>query len=230
MEASRFDEFCRQGEKADTYLMRGRNRDALRVFSGILNRLNETGEVDSYLIAKVTLGILRCHIKLGEFKPAFQIWNSTLDDGLYGVGIYALESAQTTVQDLLIYDLLCGFLHTLADSDANEAAVAVNQYMSRVCEHSLEQADKQIFRMTINNWKQHLRAIFQGTIPHQFAKPLIEFEKQLTTPVKLEPIEFPLPSAWDKPGDFREMSRVVQMKLNPKVMRPARQKNRKVAS
>jgi len=30
--------------------------------------------------------------------------------------------------------------------------------------------------------------------------------------VKPEPIDFPFPTAWEKPADFREMSRVVMMK------------------
>lgn len=212
MDKKRLEEYCRIGEKADEYLRSGKTREALKEYSKITDNLEECREVDSYLMAKVTLGFLRAYIKLGDFKRAYEVWNANLEDGLYGVGIYALESAQTTVRDMLTYDMVCAFLHSLADKDPRESANAVNQYLSRVCEQTYEEGDRKTMLAAISNWKQHLREIFKGTIPHDFARSLIRFEKLIGESVKAQPIDFPLPTPWEKPSDFREMSRVVSLK------------------
>ncbi|MES2856871.1 MAG: hypothetical protein V4692_13465 [Bdellovibrionota bacterium] len=228
MDKQKLEEFCRSGERADTYLRQGRPRDALKTYLEMMGNLESGGQLDSYLVAKITLGVLRCHVKLGDFKTAFSVWNADLDEGLYGIGIYALESAQTTVHDMITYDMICGFLHTLAEADSNESAKAVNQYLSRVCEHAIEEADRATLRMALSNWKQHLRDIFRTSLPHDIAKPLIHFERQLGEVVKPSPIDFPLPTPWEKPHDFMEMSRVVQMKSKTKNEK-ANRRQRKVA-
>ena len=229
MDASRLEEFCRAGERADTFLRQGRPSDALKTYQEMVVGLEKSKQVDSYLLAKLTLGVLRCHVKMGDFKNAFRVWNSNLEDGFFGIGIYALESAQTTVHDMITYDMLCAFLHTLADSEPHAAARAVNQYCSRVCEHAIEEVDRQTLKLALNNWKQHLKEIFTGAIPHQYAVSLIEFEKKLGEPVKHEPIDFPLPTPWEKPHDFREMSRVVLMNASPHAKPSAQNKKRRVA-
>lgn len=212
MDHQRLEEFCRLGEKADQLLREGRARDALKNYNKILSNIENKGDVDSYLMAKVTLGVLRCHVKLGDFKNAFDVWNASLDDGLHAIGIYALENAQTTVRDMMTYDMICAFLHSLAESEKAPAAKAVNQYLSRVCEQAYEEGDRKTVHLAISNWKQHLREIFKGALPHDHAVLLIKFERLLGETVKPQPIDFPLPTPWEKPDDFREMSRVVSMR------------------
>ena len=217
MNLQRLENYCRSGERADTHLRQGRARDALKIYSEMTTAIQADGEIDSYLLAKVTLGVLRCHVKLSDYKSAFSVWNASLNEGLYGIGIYALENAQTTVQDMLTYDMLCAFLHTLAAADKNESASAVNQYLSRVCEHAIDEGDRKVLSLALSNWKQHLREIFATSIPHEFAVPLIKFERELASTVAPQPIDFPWPTPWEKPTDFQEMSRVIQMKAHPKV-------------
>jgi hypothetical protein len=220
MPIQRLEHYCRLGERADTHLRQGRAREALKIYSEMFSGLEEDGEIDSYLLAKVTLGVLRCHVKLADYKSAFNVWNAAIDDGLHGIGIYSLENAQTTVQDMITYDMMCAFLHTLAAADKNESAAAVNQYLSRVCEHAIEEGDRKTLSQALSNWKQHLREIFATAIPHEFAVPLIKFERELGASVPAQPIDFPFPTAWEKPSDFQEMSRVIQMKspAHPKVV------------
>lgn len=212
MDKKRMETLCRQGDKADAILKEGRAKEALKAYAEIANEIEKSGELDSYLCAKVALGVLRSHVKLGDFKNAFNVWNASIEDSLFGVGIYALESAQTTVRDMVNYDMLCAFLHTLADNDPKAAGLAVNQYLSRVCEQATEDGDRTTMKLAISNWKQHMRDVFGGTIPHDLAKPLIHFEKSIGEPVTLQPIDFPAQAAWEKPGDFREMSRVAEMR------------------
>lgn len=228
MDPKRLEEFCQAGERADTYLRQGRPRDALKIYGEMMGKLEKNKEVDSYLLAKLTLGALRCHVKLGDFKTAFTVWNANMEEGLFGLGIYALESAQTTVHDMITYDMLCAFLHTLADAPTHEAARAVNQYLSRVCEHAVDEADRKTLRMAISNWKQHFKDIFPGVTPYEYVSVLIGFEKQLGETVKPEPIDFPLPTPWEKPQDFREMSRVVLMNSSPHAKAPHTNRRHKV--
>jgi hypothetical protein len=214
MQLTHLEKYCRLGERADTHLRQGKPREALKLYHEIVNALEIDGEVDSYLLAKVTLGVLRCHVKLADYKTAFTVWNAGLDDGLFGIGIYSLENAQTTVEDMITYDMICAFLHTLAAADKNESAAAVNQYCSRVCEYAIEESDRKLLNLAVSNWKQHLREIFATSLPHQFAVPLIKFERELATAVVPQAIDFPYPTPWEKPVDFQEMSRVIQLK-NP---------------
>lgn len=211
-----FEEICRAGEAADAKLLNGQAREALRLLNDLGSRLETTGAADSYLAARYTLSVLRCHLKLGDFKTAFAVWNANIEDNLYGIGIYALESAQTTVRDMIAYDMICAFLHTLADHEKPAAGSAINQYLSRVCEYATEQGDRATMKLALNNWKQHLRDVFGGTLPLKFAEPLIAFEKAFGESVKPAPIDFPAPTTWQKPADFREMSRVAELRELPK--------------
>jgi len=193
----------------------------LKVFSDMSKELETSGNFDSYLAAKVTLGLLRCYVKTGDFKGAFKVWNANLEESFHGIGIYALESAQTTVKDMVTYDMLCAFLHTLTDSDKDQAASAVNQYLSRVCEQALEEGNRAMMKTAISNWKHHLRDLFGAPLPIEFAAPLIQFEKTFGESVRPQPIDFPQGSDWEKPRDFLEMSRFTEIK---KTKRPSKNK------
>ncbi len=219
MDKKRLEDLLSRGQKAEKLLKEGHARESLKAFSELCADLEKSGDFDSYMAAKVTLGILRAHVKLGDFKGAFGVWNAHLEDSLHGIGIYALESAQTTVQDMVAYDMLCAFLHTLADSEKSFAGSAVSQYLSRVCEQALEEGDRSIMRLAISNWKQHYREIFGASTPLEFVKPLVHFEKELGEAVKPLPIDFPWGSPWEKPNDFLEMSRFAEIK---KVKRPSK--------
>lgn len=209
MTDSQIERFCKMGVEADNHLRSGRFREALNEYSAILKGVEASGELDSYLIAKITLGTLRCHIKLADFQSAMDIWNAHMDESLYGIGVYALENAQTKIDDLIVYDMLCAFLHTLIDGDKGKAAKAVNLYLSRVCEHAEETGERALMVQALANWKAHLKEIFGGSIPHDAATGLIKFEREFGETVRPRPIDFPLPAGWDRPSHFRETSTVV---------------------
>jgi hypothetical protein len=206
MDNKRLKDLCRRGEQADQMIQNGRTTDALKILTELKADFEKKGDFDSYLAAKLTLSLMLCYVKLGDFKNAYSIWNANLEDSLHGIGIYALESAQTTVEDMIAYDMLCAFLHSIGDSDNASRGKAVNQYLSRVCEHALDEGDRSTTRMALSNWKQHLREVFGSSLPLEHAKPLIQFEKTLGETVKPTIINFPASSSWEKPRDFLEMS------------------------
>lgn len=210
MNETLFQKFCKVGQEADALFNQGRYHEAHTGYVRLLKEIETSRLVDSYLLSKITLGLLMTHIKLGEYPKAFAIWNANLEDSLFGVGIYGLEHAQTSVHDMMCYDFVCAFLHSLSAGDKKDSAKAVNQYMSRICEHLLEDGDKKSLRLAISNWKQHLKEIFGSSLPHAAATPLIEFERRLGgDSVPLQGIGFPTPSVWEKPEGFREVSRLI---------------------
>lgn len=205
--------FCELGAKADLAVAENRFRDALPLYRKVIAAVEKSGHLDSYLLAKVTLGTLRCHVKLAEFQDAISIWNAEIDgpaeESVYGIGIYALENAQTKIEDLLVYDMICAFLHTVVESEREPAAKAVNLYMSRVCEHAADNGERALMIQVLANWKAHLREIFGGSIPHGAATTLIRFEKAFGETVKPRSIDFPLPAPWERPSHFRETSTII---------------------
>lgn len=209
MSDEQVEKFCEAGAKADAFLLRGDYREALKLYASILSDVEKSGQLDSYLLAKVTLGTLRCHVKLADFHHAVEIWNAHMDESLYGIGVYALENAQTKIEDLLVYDMLCAFLHTRVDGDKTQSAKAVNLYLSRVCEHALENGERALMVQALANWKSHLKEIYGGAFPQNVASALIQFEQQFGEVVRPRPIDFPMPSAWERPKSFRETSTVI---------------------
>ncbi len=205
-------QFCEIGQQADEALRAGRTKEALLAYQGIIKKVEDSGELDSYLLAKVTLGALRAHTKLANFKEAIEIWNADIEESLWGIGIYALENAQTRIEDLIVYDMICAFLHTMIDGSREQATKAVNLYLSRVCEYAEETAEKALMVQALANWKAHLKEIHQGTIPQSAAMELIHFERAFGETVKSRQIDFPLPSPWERPSSFRETSTVVSRK------------------
>lgn len=210
---------CTEGQKADQLYKEGRYREAQRSYLDLIGKIEETDQVDSYLLAKITLGLMLTHIKSGEVQKAFSIWNSHIDSSLFGIGIYGLENAQTNIDDMICYDFVCAYLHSVSESPKYECASAINTYMSRVCEHGFEQSDSELVRKAINNWKLHLAEVFKGSIPHNYALPLIETEKRHGQPVAQSGLQFSELTDWHRPENFREVSRVV--KFQPLKFKPS---------
>ncbi len=201
--------FIRDGEASDQMAAIGKYTEAMAGYKKILEIMENTGQLDSFLLAKITLGSLRALIKQGDFQEALEVWNAHMDQSLYGIGVYALENAQTSIDDLIAYDMICAFLHTVVEGDKAEAAKAVNLYLSRVCEHALENGERALMIQALSNWKIHLKEIHGGSIPQNIAGSLIQFERQFGETVKPRPIDFPLTTSWQRPLGFRETSTVI---------------------
>ena len=67
MESKRLKQLCQRGIHAEGLIESGQTRKALEEFIALAHDLETKGDFDSFVAAKVTLGKLRCHIKLGDF-------------------------------------------------------------------------------------------------------------------------------------------------------------------
>ncbi len=202
---------CAQGDEANKLFSSGFYKDAEKKFSEILKQIEAKNQKDSYVVSKAVLGLLMTSIKLQNFEKALEIWNNHSQDSVFAIGIYGLENAQTSVHDMLIYDFVCAYLHSLSHNKPKNSAQAINLYMSRICQHATEAKNQSVLRLAISNWKQHLREVFAQSIPHELASPLIKFEKKFGETVPLMALDFPKLSKWEKPDDFREMSRLMNL-------------------
>lgn len=208
MRPNDYQRFCRDGERADALAAQGRHADAQASYLALLSELEEKGEIDGYLAAKACVGLLASLCKSGAREAAFGAWNASLEDSSLGLGVYALENAQAGVEDLVRYDMVCAYLHSISAAPTGQAAEAINQYLSRVAEYALDSGDRGLLRLTVSNWKAHLKEAFGSAIPHARAEALIAYERKLGEPARPQPIDFLASTAWAKPEGLRELSRV----------------------
>lgn len=214
--SEKIEKYLAQGQEIDTWISKNQFSEASQSLADLLQKVRRHKAADSYLLSKVTLSALYLATKQGQWNQAFEIWNAPAEDHVFGLGIYGLEHAQTSVDDLVLYDLLCAFLHSISDAPKETAAHNVNQYLSRVCEKAMEESDFKLLKQTLNNWKIHLREIFKGTIPSKHIQSLIQFEKVLQEPVRTEPLFFPKPDLWKKHDYFSEMSKIIELRTREK--------------
>ncbi len=205
------EKLCDVGNEANKLFASGFYKEAEKKFLEIMTTLERSKKMDSYIVSKSVLGLLVTAVKSQSFERATNIWVNHSAESFFAVGISGLENAQTSVHDMLVYDFICAYLHTLTAAKPQHAAKAVNLYLSRICEHALEMKDQGLMKMALSNWKQHLREIFDSSLPHGIATELIKFERKFGKVVPLATIDFPKLSSWQKPDDFREMSRFIDM-------------------
>ncbi len=205
------EKLCGIGNEANKLFTSGFYKEAEKKYGEILSLLQKSKKMDTYIVSKSVLGLLLASIKSQNFERAITIWVKHSANSIFAVGISGLENAQTSVHDMLVYDFACAYLHSLSAGKPQSSAKAVNLYMSRVCEHALELKDQKMMKLALSNWKQHLREIFDHSLPHGAAQELIKFEKKFGEVVPLATIDFPKLSVWQRPDDFREMSRFIDI-------------------
>jgi len=205
------EKLCHIGNEANKLYTSGFFSEAERKYFEILSSLEQSKKIDSYIVSKAVLGLLLTSIKSQNFERAITLWTNHGENSIFAVGISGLENAQTSVHDMFIYDFICAYLHSVSVNKPGESAKAVNLYMSRVCQHAFEIKDQKMIRLALSNWKQHLREVFDRPVPHDYAAELIRFEKKYGEVVPLMTIDFPKLTSWEKPNDFREMSRFIDI-------------------
>jgi hypothetical protein len=188
-----FEEQCRLGEQADALVGKGELEAGEKVFTELLGRVLEDKKLDSFIMAKLVLGLLLCLLRQARVQDAFEIWKSSLDDGTpIGIGVYALEQGQTSVHDLMVYFFLSGFLHSMS-TDAEAAVPAVNDLMARICNYGFEE-DEKVLPVALNNWRLHLLELGDGK---ELASPeRRDMLERYGREVEEGPLMFPGPSRW----------------------------------
>lgn len=194
-----FDQLCALGNQADNLLATQQFDRASSAYIDILTRSDEAGVLDSFILAKVTLGYLLSLVQSDDIANAHHAWTFKPDEHLLGHGVLFLETAQTSVHDLMVYSLVSAHLHAHG-TDAEAALEGVNTQMRRVARYALSEAPG-LVPIVIGNWRKHLEEIFERPlllVPESARQELQTFVSKagkLTIPVPLG-ITFPHPSLW----------------------------------
>jgi hypothetical protein len=194
-----FAEQCEQGARADAALREGRYAEAREAYTQLAAQVAASQRVDAFIVSKAALGLLIALIHEDARQQAHSLWTSTLEDdhghGVLSVGIHGLENGQVSVHDLMVYFLVCAYLHSLGTEP--EAAVrGVNDFMGRVARHAFER-DPSLLPGVLNNWWLHLQEIFHhGLVPQSAAQEWMSVSERYARRVPTAPLTFPPPAPW----------------------------------
>ncbi len=156
-----FQELCRAGERADQLLGRDQGGPSEQAYRRILQRMLSARAVDTYLLAKLTLGIIMCRLLAGDMPTAHQIWLGRApgkDGDFLRLGVQEMESGVCSVQDTLIYQMVGAFFHA-CNPDLKVARESVNQIMSGVYEASAQHMPD-VRDGVLGHWKYCLLRIY----------------------------------------------------------------------
>lgn len=194
-EAANFAAWCAMGEKAAAAYAAGKFQEASLAYQATFDRMLSTRKVDLFVAGKVVLGLLLCHLKLGETQQAFTLWTATKDSPLW-FGIQGLEQGQVSARDAIVYKMIEGFLHSLSLGDKQQAANAVNKIMSTVSDYSFEHEPGWLPQV-LSNWHRYLAEVYEnGSPPEPVAAALQRAVKRSGRELPLCAIDFPQPARW----------------------------------
>jgi len=193
--AMNLEELCQAGEQADAHLEAGRLEEAEEAYVNLLNRMIDDEEIQAFVLAKLTLGLLVTALQQENIQAAHEIWTATEEDDPFSLGIQCLENAQTADHDFIVYLFVAAFLHSLG-TEPVEAETAVNDYMSRICGYAASESPEML-PMAVNNWRQHLIEVYEDReIPPEAMEQVERVAEGLDEPVVSGPIGLPLPAPW----------------------------------
>lgn len=185
---------CSRGEAADRALIADAFADAEAGYRAVADAMLETRELDSFVCAKATLGLLIALVGQGRHADAHAVWIQEIDDLPWGLGVYALEHGHTSVHDLMVYSLVSAFLHSLTAGDREAAAEAVESLLGRVLAYAAAE-DPGLAPVALSNWRLHLGEIYEGQVPAARAASLAAAERRHGAGPRL-PLRFAPPSPW----------------------------------
>jgi hypothetical protein len=195
MNDASFEALCRSGESADRLCGEGRHAEAEQAYLELFKRIRDGEEIDSFLVAKVTLGLILTRLRAGKLQAAFDVWTQDPGESLLGLGVQFIEDGQVSAHDALVYDLVCAYFHSLSGEDPEGAAEAVLYYMTRVCAYA-ERRDSRLLPLVVVNWRQYLRELHGEHAPEAERELVDQLAARHGIRATHGAVAFPDPSAW----------------------------------
>ncbi|NNH69367.1 hypothetical protein HLB23_05685 [Nocardia uniformis] len=186
-------EQCAQGEAADALLAAGRPAEAATAFRALLGTAFATGRPDPLIAAKSVLGLMMSLIFDNRLAEAHAIWID--EESHTRLGILALESGQVSTHDLIGYDLLQAYLYSLAATDRDQAAQAVDTLMARCVDYAFDR-DRRLVPHMINNWRRHVRELHDDAPPPTALRGVAAAETHWGQQIPQGPLYWPRPYRW----------------------------------
>ncbi len=172
-----FAKLAEEGTKADDILFSEETKKAIECYGEIVREMKTTGCIDSYIMAKVTLGTLIALIKQDAMHHCFDIWNSEVGESYYGIGIYALENGQASNDDIISFQLVRAYLHSRAvhsESDCKETVDAILE----PCFKYAQSKKPSLMPLLLGNWFGIYINIKGEYLPSSWVDPIMDRAKQ----------------------------------------------------
>ena len=183
------------GAKADRYLARGQNHLARAEVLQLAQKLLASGKVPAPWAAKASLTHLLADLADRDQTSGQKVWLGQSENKILRLGIDFMEAGQTSLHDLLIYQQISAYFHSL-NPDISSAKTGVNGLMSKVCEECAKSAPA-LSRIALCNWYLYLKEIYEAEPPPE---ALVEWKKAVESSglrVKPKVISFPNPDSWE---------------------------------
>jgi hypothetical protein len=188
---------CQVGDSGDELLKSGLFREAISRYSDCVRQMEQLKCIDSFIMAKVTLGTLIALIRDHAVGNAFEVWTATPETSLYGIGISAIEGAQTSESDLITYLMISAYLQSVSSQPPEISKGSIDSLLGRCLEYAKKKQPDTI-PLIIHNWHLHYTEILDGNIPADwlasYTQSAEEFGIQLGT---AKTVLFPTPSKWE---------------------------------
>jgi hypothetical protein len=195
MSENHFETLCRQGEQADRLSREGKHAEAEALYLSLFKDIRDGKEIDSFLVAKVTLGLILARLRAGKVQAAFDVWTQDPGDSLLGLGVQFIETGQVSPRDAVVYDFICARFHSLSGEDVADAGMAVSHYLARICDWA-EKNDRSMLPSAVAHWRQALQEVFGQAIPPEHLKAIEQVQKKHSLRVPHGAVTFPEPSPW----------------------------------
>ena len=213
---SDYENYCRAGDAADQLLSQKKFQEAEAAYHALLKGAHAADVLDSFLVAKTTLSLLRMHVESDDFVTAHQVLKAP-EGSLLGQGIKFLGTGQTSVNDLMMFFLVVGHLHSL-ETDQSKAQAGVNHYLSMVGKYAVAEAPA-LVPAVVGNWIRHLEHIFQRPIDGIPSPEKAQLETLASSAGALElptQIAYPAMSPWKRDwGSPSERNKVATRSRTP---------------
>ncbi|MDJ0703747.1 MAG: hypothetical protein QNJ46_10745 [Leptolyngbyaceae cyanobacterium MO_188.B28] len=187
------------GERLDGDCEAGNYSEALQGYQAILDSMLQKQDIDSFLLAKLTLGKLLTLVRSGKITEAHQVWSAE-PSSFDGLGVQFLEAGQVSVLDSIIYLMISGFFYSISAGNLEVAIQGVNDRMNAVCKYGLAD-NPAILPQAFSNWHRFLQNVFSEA-PYNGVPPedaLSSFRTAIAAyrkTIQLVQIDFPSPSPW----------------------------------
>ncbi len=183
----------RTGQEGDLAWQAGLTYRCRKAHQDLASSMLDSKKVDATWAAKIALSALLCGIKDGDDQAAHAIFLGRSPDPILQIGIKAIESGQTSVEDIVLYQQVSCYFHAL-NPDRAAATRAVNGLMEKLLPEVPK--GRAARAMLLRNWYLHLVEIHEGPPPTVALGPWQKAQAGL--PGKLVPkaICYTMPHPW----------------------------------
>lgn len=169
MHPRQFNAYCERGSSGDQLLELEQFEPALGIYRSLVEDMFAAKLVDSFVLAKCTLGVLLALALKGDQDEACTLWvKNQAEPGTadpYALGVSFLEQGQCSLFDRLIFTSLAGFFHSMSTGDRAQAVAGIRSQCAPIFERAL-QREPRLVPYLLSNWAfSYVHLFFPEPVP-----------------------------------------------------------------